>query len=155
MPADFWFIEFLLKITSIFLIIFQSSGENPCIVTAAWHYSVQFLELNIKKTLAICPVEPDCFPFLIYSLLNEKLHKTNKWSRCMSGSALEDCQLINSTKVLLSNRKHFGAQILPSRITSANWKQINEQNAVTIEDTGKCSAAIIVPNRLSALHICT
>lgn len=57
----------------------------------------------------------------------------------MSGSALEDCQLINSTKILLSNQKHFGAQIFPSRITSANWKQLNEQNAVTIEDSGKCS----------------
>lgn len=66
----------------------------------------------------------------------------------MSGSDLEDCQLINSTKLLLSNRKHFGAQIFPSRITSANWKQLNEQNAATIEDSGKCSVAIIVPNRL-------
>lgn len=73
----------------------------------------------------------------------------------MSRSGLEDCQLINSTKVLLSNQKHFvGAQIFPSRITSAKWKQLNEQNAVTIEDSGKCSVAIIVPNRLLSLCIC-
>lgn len=50
-------------------------------------------------------------------------------------------------KALLSNWKHLvGAQIFPSRITSANWKQLNEQNAVTVEDSGKCSVAIIVPN---------
>jgi len=35
-----------LKKFGIFLIIFQSSGEDPCIVTAAWHYCLQFLELN-------------------------------------------------------------------------------------------------------------
>lgn len=73
----------------------------------------------------------------------------------MSSSDLEECQLINSTKVLLSNWKHFvGAQIFPSRITSANWKQLNEQNAVTTEDSGKCSVAIILPNRLLSLCIC-
>lgn len=73
----------------------------------------------------------------------------------MSGSGLEDCQLINSTKALLSNWKHFvGAQIFPSRITSANWKELNEQNAVTTEDSGKCSVAVIVPNRLLSLCIC-
>lgn len=73
----------------------------------------------------------------------------------MSGSGLEDCQLINSTKVLLSNQKHFlGAQISPSRITSANLKELNEQNAVTVEDSGKCSVAIIVPNRLLPLCVC-
>lgn len=55
----------------------------------------------------------------------------------MSGSGLEDCQLINSTKALLSNWKHFvGAQIFPSRITSASWKELNEQNALTTEDSG-------------------